>query len=220
MEQVVLRCPQCGSTRVFHDGFRKPPSNALSNAPIPRFRCADYGHRFSEHLKVKDTNKGTSQISAKTAKNLASTQKTKICAEKERHSPTENELKASPQIDKLITQLENDGRKPATIDNYRKSFKLLLKGNADLFDPESTKAVLAKAQIKNSVKSLITYNLNVWFDFNNIHWKPPKYCSEDEPIYISTETELDQLIAGLGKRAGIFCQLLKDTGIGRGKLLI
>src|SRR5450759_4622387 len=42
-------CPDCGSLRVFKDGFRAASSNAVSNQPIQRFRCADYGHRFSEH---------------------------------------------------------------------------------------------------------------------------------------------------------------------------
>jgi hypothetical protein len=86
---------------------------------------------------------GASRISAYgNAKNLAPTQKIKICAEMER-TPTENEVKATPQIEKLITQLVNDGRKPCTIANYRKSFNLLLKNGADLFDPESTKAALS-----------------------------------------------------------------------------
>ena len=127
--------------------------------PIQRYRCADYGHRWSEHtnLNAKNPNNGTSQISVilQDAKNLTPTQKTKICAEMERHSPTENELKATPQIEKLMTQRVNDGRKPHTVDNYRKSFKMLLKLGADLFDPESTKAALAKSTVKNSVKQLV-----------------------------------------------------------------
>jgi len=215
----AIVCPECGSTHVFHDGFRKAPLNALSNEPIQRFRCADYGHRWSEHitLNVMDTNKQNGQIGAK-AKNLATTQGLKTCAELERHSPTENELKAAPQIEKLITQLVNDGRKPCTVRNYRKSFKLLLKNGADLFDAESTKAALAKSTVKSSTKQLIVYVLYVWFDFNAISWRAPKYCSDSEIPYIPTETELDQLIAGLGKKTGIFCQVLKDTGARAGEI--
>src|SRR5665647_3806686 len=50
-ENITLlpSCPDCGSKRVFKDGFRKAPSNAISSEPIQRYRCADYGHRFSEH---------------------------------------------------------------------------------------------------------------------------------------------------------------------------
>jgi integrase len=219
---LKLKCPECGSIRVFHDGFRKAPSNAVSNEPIQRYRCADYGHRWSEHivLNVKDADKQSSRISAtpEKAKNLAPTTKLKIVAEKERHSPTENELKAAPQIEKLITQLVNDGRKPCTIRNYRKSFKLLLKNGADLFDAESTKAALAKSTVKSSTKQLIVYVLYVWFDFNAINWRAPKYCSDSEIPYIPTEAELDQLIAGLGKKTAVYCAILKDTGARPGEV--
>ena len=220
--QTAIKCPECGSSRVFKDGLRKAPSNALSNQPIQRYRCADYGHRWSEHivLNVKDADKQSSRISAtpEKAKNLAPTTKLKIVAEKERHSPTENELKAAPQIEKLITQLVNDGRKPSTIANYRKSFKLLLRAGADLFDPESCKAVLAKAEIKDSTKALITYNLAAWFDFNCIIWRAPTYSNDGEPIYVPTEAELDQLIAGLGKKTAVYCAMLKDTGARPGEI--
>ena len=204
---------------MFHDGFRKAPLNALSSEPIQRYRCVDYGHRFSEHisLNVKDNNKPSSQISAK-AKNLASTQKIKICVERERHVPTENELKAAPKIEKLLIQLVNDGRKPDTITNYRKSFRLLLKNDADLFAPENTKAVLAKLQVKNSVKQLIIYVLIKWFEFNGIVWRAPRYSIESEVPYIPSEAELYQLIAGLGKRTAAFCQVLKDTGARAGEI--
>ena len=203
---------------MFHDGFRNAPLTALSNEPIQRYRCADYGHRWSDHtnLNVQDNNKTSSQISAK-AKNLASTQKIKICVERERHTPTENEIKATPQIEKLITSLVNDGKKPCTIANYHKTFKLLLKLDADLFDPESTKAALAKSTIKNSTKQLVICELQSWFDFNDIYWKAPKYCIESEIPYIPTEAEIDQLIAGLGKKTSVFCQVLKDTGARSGE---
>ncbi|MGA2683173.1 MAG: site-specific integrase [Candidatus Bathyarchaeia archaeon] len=219
--QTAIKCPECGSSRVFKDGLRKAPSNALSNQPIQRYRCADYGHRWSEHivLNVHGNNNQISRISVMgKAKNLASTTKLNVVAEKERHSPTENELKAAPQIEKLITQLVNDGRKPSTIANYRKSFKLLLRAGADLFDPESCKAVLAKAEIKDSTKALITYNLAAWFDFNCIIWRAPTYSNDGEPIYVPTEAELDQLIAGLGKKTAVYCAMLKDTGARPGEI--
>ena len=218
--QTVIRCPECGSTRVFHDGFRPAPLNALSSEPIQRFRCADYGHRFSEHstsLNVKDDNKANSQICAFEAKNLVSTQELKTCAEKER-TPTQNEIKAAPQIEKLLIQLENDGKKQGTIRNYRKYLKQLLRRGANLFDPENTKSVLAKSPIKDSTKKLMTSLLGVWFEFNGITWKAPKYSNEHKIPYIPTEIELDQLIAALGKKTGTFCQVAKDTGARSGEI--
>jgi integrase len=219
--QAVLKCPQCGSTRVFHDGFRKAPLNAVSNNPIQRYRCAEYGHRFSDHVvlnTVRD-NKGNSQISANHgAKNLTPTQKIKICVEKKRYTPTENEIKATPQIEKLLEQLRNDGRKSSTVINYRKALKTLLNGGADLFDPENTKRTLAKLPLKGTSKKTITAMLTIWFEFNGISWKAPKYTDSPETPYIPTEAEIDQFIACLGKKTAVYCQLLKDTGARCGEI--
>jgi integrase len=216
------QCPSCGSKRIFKDGFRKAPSNSLLNEPVQRYRCADYGHRFSNHttsLNLYSTSRDLSRISAnERAKNLASTQKTKICLESERHTPTENEIKAWLQIEKFLIQLKNDGRKDGTITNYRKSFKRLLKDGADLFDPESTKAALAKSTIKESTKKTVTGILSTWFSYNQINWRVPKYSDEHEVPYIPTETEIDLLIAALGQKQACFCQLLKETGARCGEI--
>jgi integrase len=218
-------CPRCGSPRVFCDGFRKAPLNDSIRKPIQRYRCADYGHRFSRHLpeqffKMKAANTESSQISVfpQDAKNLAPTQETKTCAEKGEHSPTENEIKAAPQIEKLLTQLRNDGRKPGTVKNYRKSLAHLLREGADLSDPESTKAVLAKSSIKDSTKKTVAAMLDVWFGFNEIKWRAPKYSDEHEIPYIPTEAQLDLLIASLGQKMACFCQLLKETGARCGEI--
>lgn len=215
-----IRCPQCGSERVFHDGFRPAPLNALSSEPIQRFRCADYGHRFSEHigLNVKDGNMSNSQISACVkAKNLTSTQELKTCAEPEKSS-SESEIRAAPQIEKFLIQLKNDGRKAATILNYRKTFNRLLRANADLFQPEDVKSKLSNLPHKPLSKKNMVARLEQWFDFNEIKWRPPKYCGESEIPYIPTEKQLDTLISALGKKTATFCQLLKDTGARPGEI--
>jgi integrase len=215
-----VKCPDCGSTRIHHDGFRAAPLNALSSEPIQRYRCAEYGHRFSKHLNSQEVNKESSQISTvlQDVKNLASTQKTKICVENERYTPKENEIKAIPQIEKLLEQLENDGRKSSTVINYRKALRGLLKAGADLFDSENTKKTLAKMPLKGTSKKTITAMLTVWFEFNGISWRAPRYTDSPESPYIPTEAELDQFIACLGKKTSVYCQLLKDTGARCGEI--
>lgn len=216
--QNTLKCPECGSTRVFHDGFRKAPLNSTSNEPIQRYRCAHYGHRLSKHsLNVKDTHKESSQICAIGAKNLEPTQEIKTCAEKERHSPTENEIKATPQITSLLEQLRNDGKKPGTIINYRKAFSKLLREGADLYNPESAKAALAKSKLKDSTKKTVAAILAVWFEYIGITYKTPKYSAEHEIPFIPTSELLDILIASLGKILATYCQILKETGCRAGE---
>jgi integrase len=149
---------------------------------------------------------------------LTTAQEIKTCAEKGRPSPTENEIKAAPQIEKLLIQLRNDGRKLGTILNYRKTFNRLLRVNADLFDPESAKAALAKLPHGSNTKKCMAAVLDVWFDFNNIKWKPPKYSDEHEAPFIPSEALLDLLIAALGRKMSCFCLLLKETGARAGEI--
>jgi integrase len=217
--QTVIVCPSCDSKRVFRDGFRKAPLNANSQKPIQRYRCAEYGHRFDELtiLNTVQDNKGISHLSAFGAKKMVSMQKTKICMGKER-TLTANEIKAAPQIERLATQLFNDGKDKMTARNYRTYLSYLLINGADLFDPEDTKATLAKMPMKKSTKRLIVSLLKTWYEYNGIFWKPPTYNRDNEIPYIPTEQEIDELIAGLGKVCSVFCQILKDTGARSGEI--
>ncbi len=221
LSENIPACPECGSQRIFRDGFRRSPTGE----PIQRYRCADYGHRFSKHyptktLRAQRCNTTNRQVCVilEEAKNLDKAQEIKTCAEKRKHSPTENEVKAAPQIEKLLVQLANDGRKAGTVLNYRKSLAHLLRLGADLFDPESAKATLAKSTLKDSTKKTVAAILDVWFEFNEIKWKPPRYTDENEVPYIPTEQEIDLLIAALGQKTACFCQLLKETGARCGEI--
>jgi len=49
-------------------------------------------------------------------------------------------------------------------------------------------------------------------------WSPPKYKGPKTTPFIPTEVELDQLIAWVGKKIGIFLQALKETGADPGEL--
>jgi integrase len=83
---------------------------------------------------------------------------------------------------------------------------------------QSTKAALAKAQMKGSTKKNMVARLDVWFNFNEIKWKAPTYSGESEIPYIPSEAKIDQLIASLGKKTATFCQILKDTGARCGEI--
>ena len=217
----VLFCPQCGSKRLYKDGFRF----LQSGKKIQRYRCANNGHRFSEHfgrqnIIAKPNNNQICQVGVilQEAKNLEKIQETKTCVEKRKHSLTENEIKAAPKIEKLLEQLRNDGRQPGTLTNYKKSLKHLLQNGADLFDPENTKAVLAKSNLGTKTKKTIAAILNRWFQFIEFDWKRPRYRPVEKDPYIPTEELLDKLVAGLGPKVGTYCQLLKDTGARCGEI--
>jgi len=46
----------------------------------------------------------------------------------------------------------------------------------------------------------------------NLSWDPPKTRVQQKLPFIPTEAEIDQLIAGCGKKTATFLQVLKDTG--------
>ena len=52
---------------------------------------------------------------------------------------------------------------------------------------------------------------------NGIYFNPPRYTMTRKLPFIPTERELDQLIAGVGKKLAIFLQLLKETGMRGGE---
>jgi integrase len=221
-QALTIKCPECGSKRVFCDGFRRLPTGK----PIQRYRCADYGHRWSKHfprksLKVPSVYRQKHQVGvdpAQDAKNLDKPQEIKTCVRNRKHTPTDNEINATPQIEKLLQQLLNDGRTEGTADNYRKNFKRLLREGADLFDPESTKQALAKSTMAKNAKRSCAAMLNVWFEFNEIKWKRPRYTRENKIPHIPTEKTLTELIAALGKKTAAYCQILLETGARAGEI--
>ena len=219
-----ISCPECGCERIFNDGFRY----LQDGTAVQRLRCSRCCRRFSNPKPLQKTSKqsinnstaidSNGQICAilEEAKNLTPMTETKTVAGTSHN--TENEIKAAPQIEQLLTQLRNDGRKPGTVKNYRKSLAHLLREGANLFDPESAKAAIAKSTLKDSTKKTVAAMLDVWFDFNQIKWRPPKYSDEHEIPYIPSEAQIDLLIAALGQKTACFCQLLKETGARCGEI--
>jgi integrase len=151
------------------------------------------------------------------SKNLATAAETKTVAGEQNHAETE--IKVASYAEKLLAQLENDGRKPSTVNNYRKALKHLVRQGANLLDPENTKEVLAKSSIRPRTKKCnVVPILNYWFDFMGIPWKPPTYSYESEIPYMPTEQEIDIMIAGCGRKMATYLQLLKDTGARCGEI--
>lgn len=207
-------CPDCGGSRVFRDGLRY----TAEGVALQRWLCRVCGKRFSEHKAVWQKHKNCtvvnnsySQICAFEAKNLEPPQVSRACVE-------QKEVKTAPQIAKFLDCLANDGLTEGTVENYRKTFLRLLNVGADLYDPDSVKAALAKLPHKNSAKRNMVAQLTRWFEWNGLMWKPPRFTCVCEAPYIPTEEELDSLITALGKKTATFCQLLKDTGARSGEI--
>jgi integrase len=97
--------------------------------------------------------------------------------------------------------------------------KRLVNLGANLEDPESVKNILAKNQNwTEGYKMLLMYAYESYLKMEGRSWQRPRYRQTRTLPFIPTEEELDQLIAGAGKKLGTFLQGLKDTGADPGEL--
>jgi len=88
---------------------------------------------------------------------------------------------------------------------------------ADLYDPDSLKAVIAKQSWSEGRKANAADAYSSYLKMAGGKWEPPRYQRVRRIPFIPTETEIDQLIAGCSKRMGTFLQLLKETGMRAGE---
>lgn len=53
--------------------------------------------------------------------------------------------------------------------------------------------------------------------FLGLSWEPPRYKPAEKVPFIPTEADIDQLIAGCGRKLSTFLQFLKETGVRCGE---
>ncbi|MCW4044842.1 MAG: tyrosine-type recombinase/integrase [Candidatus Bathyarchaeota archaeon] len=115
--------------------------------------------------------------------------------------------------------LNKEGKSEYTIHNYI-SFLKRLSRHANIDNPESVKEYLA--QIKKSINTKANYTVSytAFLNWQGKTWKAPKYVARSPiPEFIPTEEELDQLIAGSGKKTAAILQTIKETGMRIGEVL-
>jgi integrase len=147
---------------------------------------------------------------ARGAKNLTTATETKTVA---------GDLEKRGLLLQFAFYLNKEGKSKGTIITYTSFLKRLAR-NADLDDPESVKEYLAK--IKKSVNTKASYCVayTAFLSWQDKTWKPPKYSARSPiPEFIPTEEEIDQLIAGCGKKTAAILQTLKETGMRIGECL-
>ncbi len=211
---VSLKCPDCGSSRLFKAGLRY----LAGGETVQRWLCRECGYRFSEGHSglngVRDNNSNR-QICAilKEAKNLGSQTEIKTVA---------GDLKLPQEtrglIAKYMAYLEREGYYQDTC--YLQLIRQLARDGANLLDSEDVKTKIAKREWKDSVKMLATYAYDAFCKMEGIQWQPPRYKQRNSEIYVPDETDLDQLIASThSKRMSAFLQCLKETFADPGEVL-
>ncbi len=107
--------------------------------------------------------------------------------------------------------------KTIAIRTYR--LNILVKKGAVLNDPETVETILATEKMTSASKREYVATYRAYTKAYRISWEPVKVNYEPRQPFVPLETELDQLIAGCGKRTATFLQVLKDTGARAGEIV-
>lgn len=109
-------------------------------------------------------------------------------------------------------QLKKRGLASSTITQRIYRLRYLSQKGADLTGPQSVSTILAQSSWTDSNKQVFIVTYKSFAKIFGLSWTPPKTRISRKMPFIPTETEIDQLIAGCGKRTATFLQVLKDTG--------
>ena len=129
--------------------------------------------------------------------------------------PTSAEVKG--RIVEFVWHLKKQGYSPETIKTYTAILQILLKKNVNLFDPESVKEYLAKLKRSEAYKHTTIAAYTLFLTKQGLKWEPPKCDVARKFPFIPTEKEIDDLVAGCGKKTSTFLQLLKETAMRCGE---
>jgi len=123
------------------------------------------------------------------------------------------------KIVEFLWWMKKEGYRPSTIESRVKMIRTLFDRGADLFYPEKVKEVIAEQETWNdSTKAKVVDDYSCFITMLGLVWKAPKYRRCERLPFIPLESELDQLIAGCGRRVAAFLQGLKETGADPGEL--
>ncbi|MEM0008159.1 MAG: tyrosine-type recombinase/integrase [Candidatus Bathyarchaeia archaeon] len=204
--QNGLCCPECGSKKLYRDGFRYK----ADGSPVQRWLCRVCGLRFSEGFKNKPRANRKNDAHQKAAKLLVEAQGQ---MEKREAGATTD---AKTAIVNFLWALKKDGCSEETLKFYNRVLQNFAK-NVDVLDGEAVKEALAKMQISETTKANYAAVFQSFYKRLNIPWEMPKYKPEKKIPFIPTEQELDMLIAHTSKMVSALLQLLKDTGMRVGE---
>jgi integrase len=104
-----------------------------------------------------------------------------------------------------------------TIRLNRTCLRMLIKHGANLLDPESTKEALIRYKVSASRKRNAINAYSQFLKLNGLNWEKPKCVVTRKFPFIPLEKELDDLIAGSGRKNSAFLQLLKETAMRSGE---
>ena len=201
-------CPECGSIKLYKAGLRY-----LANGEtVQRFLCRECGVRFSEKSYKECQTNSNRQICALKVKNLEPQTEKKTVAGEEKQT-------TKGRVLQFALHCRNEGLTEETVRIWYNRLKKISE-NTELNEPEEVKAYIAKASYAQGTIYNMVVVYNAYLKFIGKTWKRPKYHVEEKlPEFIPTEQEIDDLIAGYGKKTATILQTIKETGMRIGEVL-
>jgi integrase len=86
-----------------------------------------------------------------------------------------------------------------------------------LLDPESVKGYLASMNVSEARKAKLVEDLARFYNWKHIPFDKPNYRRIERLPFVPLESEIDQLISGVGRKTCTFLLLLKETGMRAGE---
>jgi hypothetical protein len=228
-KQPKLKCPQCGSERLYKDGMRY-----LSDGEsVQRWLCRNCYYRFSQPRKQNKPSQKPSEWQINTASGLfldcqergesrkrrATTLQaggTSLVTSETRQETAQREgTETSKQLAQILNyalQAKKRGLAESIIKQRVYRLKHLVREGANLNDPDSVCTILATRNWSESNKRVFIVAYQSFAKTYKLQWEKPKTRVERKLPFIPTEEEIDQLIAGCGKKTATFLQVLKDIG--------
>jgi len=204
-------CPECGSERLYKDGFRI----LKDGTSVQRFLCRECGYRFSSGHKASKNRKHNVESDAHQKALLMEALKD---IEKSGHAGATKTADIKGKILTYLVHLKNEGYKETTIMQKKDLLYRLLSLGADLLNPESVKKAVASIDKSESYKLLLCIAYEGFAKYHGIQrWTRPKYKQCEKIPFIPYEEEIDALISGCGRKTAAFLKLLKETAMRFGE---
>ena len=112
--------------------------------------------------------------------------------------------------------MRKEGYRESTIRPCIRALRAIGK-RTNLLNPEAVKSYLASADFSENRKEKLTHDLSRFYKWKHIPFQKPTYRRIEKLPFIPLESEVDQLISGVGSKTATFLQLLKETGMRAGE---
>lgn len=214
----AITCPICTSQNVWKAGIR-----VTQHGDVQRYQCRECGRRFSDSSRSRfhTVFNRSSTVGLNHQIGVQSPRRTKNLVKLE---PLRDGLAgattkaiAKGKIVEYSFWLLKQGYAKSTIEGRTKLLKRLIRLGADLADVESVKEFIAKQNWSLGRKSNAVDAYSCFLRMINRTWEPPRYKRVRKLPFIPTENEVDQIIAGCGRKTATVLQLLKETGMRIGE---